>query len=179
MFYSSKSKTAGQSVSSINPMFYSSKCQIAEQFATEYPGMSLHEHLSQFSLPTPLGEHASPLWSPQQKIDQVQRVIWMLKQHLLIQLHMYIYLIPGKSSEMFSNEENLSSDLHSEISDPDDLKLFTRLCRYFSGNHHLEEIMYYENLRRNQLLTLLEKFRKVLFICQHEDPATVYHTPQL
>jgi hypothetical protein len=57
--------------------------------------------------------------------------------------------------------------------------VFFRLCRYFSGNHHLEEIMYYENLRRNQLLTLLEKFRKVLFICQHEDPATVYHTPQL
>lgn len=49
-----------------------------------------------------------------------------------------------------------------------------RLCRYFNGKHHLEEIMYYENLRRNQLLTLLEKFRKVLFICQHEDMATVY-----
>ena len=49
-------------------MFYFSKSQVAEQFSVAYPGMSLYEHLSQFSLPTPLGEHASPLWSPQQKV---------------------------------------------------------------------------------------------------------------
>lgn len=41
---------------------------IAEQFTKEYPGMSLHEHLAQFSLPTPLGEQANPLWQPQQKV---------------------------------------------------------------------------------------------------------------
>lgn len=46
---------------------------------------------------------------------------------------MYIYLIPGKESEMFlNNEETLSYsdwDAQSQISDPDDLKLFTRwLC---------------------------------------------------
>ena len=154
-----------------------SKSQVAEQFSLAYPGMSLHEHLSQFSLPTALGEHASPLWSPQQKTDQVQRVIWMLKHHLLIQLHMYIYQFSDKSNEMFCDEETFSPD--AQISDLDDLKLFKRLRRYFTGSYHLEEIMYYENLRRNQIMTLLEKFRKVLFICQHEDPATVYHAPHL
>ena len=49
-----------------------------------------------------------------------------------------------------------------------------RLTPYFRGNHHLEEVMYYENLRRSQLLTLIEKFRDVLFSCQHEDPVTLY-----
>lgn len=56
---------------------------------------------------------------------------------------------------------------------PEDLKLFARLCRkdYFQGNHHVEEIMYLENLRRSQLLQLLEKFRDVLITYETEDPA--------
>lgn len=58
--------------------------------------------------------------------------------------------------------------------DADDLKLFTRLTPYFRGNHHLEEVMYYESLTRSQLLTLIDKFRDVLFLCQHEDPVTLY-----
>ena len=40
----------------------------------------------------------------------------------------------------------------------DDLQIFVRLFPYFNGNHHIEEIMYFENLRRPQLLTLLDKF---------------------
>ena len=44
----------------------------------------------------------------------------------------------------------------------DDLQKFVRLFPYFNGNHHIEEIMYFENLRRSQLLTLLDKFRDVL-----------------
>ncbi|XP_066293181.1 GATOR1 complex protein NPRL3-like isoform X2 [Branchiostoma lanceolatum] len=64
-------------------------------------------------------------------------------------------------------------------SNPEDLRLFARLVWYFRGQHHLEEIMYYENLRRSQLLTLLDKFREVLITCQHEDAAAaVFHTKQ-
>ncbi|KXJ20483.1 GATOR complex protein NPRL3 [Exaiptasia diaphana] len=57
-------------------------------------------------------------------------------------------------------------------SDEEDLKLFARLVPYFRGKHHIEEIMYYNNLRRSKLLTLIDKFKDVLFLCQHEDPAT-------
>ena len=49
---------------------------------------------------------------------------------------------------------------------------YYRLCPYFNGRHHLEEIMYYENVRRSELLTLLDKFRRVLMTCEHEDPGT-------
>ncbi|OWF39378.1 Nitrogen permease regulator 3-like protein [Mizuhopecten yessoensis] len=55
---------------------------------------------------------------------------------------------------------------------PEDLKLFSRLCSYFNGKHHIEEIMYYENLHRAHLVTLLDKFRDVLIMCQYQDPAT-------
>ncbi|XP_053328079.1 GATOR complex protein NPRL3 isoform X3 [Spea bombifrons] len=52
----------------------------------------------------------------------------------------------------------------------EDLKMFTRLIHYFWGHHHLEEIMYNENMRRSQLLMLFDKFRSVLVVTNHEDP---------
>lgn len=45
-----------------------------------------------------------------------------------------------------------------------------RLLHYFRGRHHLEEIMYNENMRRSQLLMLFDKFRSVLVVTSHEDP---------
>lgn len=55
----------------------------------------------------------------------------------------------------------------------DDVILLEKLCRmgYFKGGHHLEEIMYLENIRRSQLLQILDKFRDVLITCENEDPA--------
>ncbi|CAL1294173.1 unnamed protein product [Larinioides sclopetarius] len=55
----------------------------------------------------------------------------------------------------------------------DDLKSFIRFCPYFRGRHHLEEIMYCENIRRSHLLSLLDKFRNILITCQFEDTAVV------
>ncbi|XP_055952806.1 GATOR complex protein NPRL3-like isoform X1 [Argiope bruennichi] len=55
----------------------------------------------------------------------------------------------------------------------DDLKNFIRFCPYFRGRHHLEEIMYCENIRRSHLLSLLDKFRNILITCQFEDTAVV------
>lgn len=50
-----------------------------------------------------------------------------------------------------------------------DVKLFNRLSRYFTGDFHMEEIMYRENVRRSQLLLLLDKFRDVLITIEKED----------
>ena len=56
----------------------------------------------------------------------------------------------------------------------DDLQMFVRLFPYFNGNHHIAEILYFENLRRSQLLTLLDKFHDVLILCYYQDPATTF-----
>ncbi|XP_060579018.1 GATOR1 complex protein NPRL3-like [Ruditapes philippinarum] len=53
----------------------------------------------------------------------------------------------------------------------DDLRMFARLFPYFGGTNHIEEIMYFENLRRSQLITLIEKFKDVLILCTYQDPA--------
>ncbi|XP_029014713.1 GATOR complex protein NPRL3 isoform X2 [Betta splendens] len=61
---------------------------------------------------------------------------------------------------------------------PEDLRLFARLLHYFRGHHHLEEIMYNENMRRSQLKTLFDKFRSVLVVTNHEDPIiSIFQSP--
>ncbi|XP_076309210.1 GATOR complex protein Nprl3 [Tachypleus tridentatus] len=219
---------------------------LVEKFREKFMGMSLLSQMSEFSLPTSLSQVANPLDSPQEKFQQVQMIVWMLQHRLLMQLHMYVYLIPTSQPPLllnihqqdnrrpstdealsgvqgfnqsdygssFHSEESLGgSPIHSALSgsssksgseedlssrDPsnaellaelspsereaimkvpaasntDDLKLFVRLRPYFTGKHHLEEIMYYENVRRSQLVAVLDKFRDVLITMKHED-ATV------
>lgn len=53
----------------------------------------------------------------------------------------------------------------------DDLKLLIRLMPYFNGKHHIEDIMFLENLERSQVLILCDKFRDILFTCHYEDVA--------
>lgn len=50
-----------------------------------------------------------------------------------------------------------------------DIKMFSRLSKYFTGDFHFEEIMYRENVRRSQLMLLLDKFRDVLITVEKED----------
>uniref|UniRef100_A0A8C5EID1 GATOR complex protein NPRL3 n=1 Tax=Gouania willdenowi TaxID=441366 RepID=A0A8C5EID1_GOUWI len=60
----------------------------------------------------------------------------------------------------------------------EDLRMFARLLHYFRGHHHLEEIMYNENMRRSQLKTLFDKFRSVLVVTNHEDPIiSIFQSP--
>lgn len=61
---------------------------------------------------------------------------------------------------------------------PEDLRMFARLLHYFRGHHHLEEIMYNENMRRSQLKTLFDKFRSILVVTNHEDPViSIFQSP--
>ena len=77
--------------------------------------------------------------------------------------HMQVALLKDLSPLEKSSLLNCPAARNTE-----DLQLFARLYPYFSGKHHLEEIMYYENLRRSQLLTLIDKFKDVLITATHE-----------
>ncbi|CAH1967759.1 unnamed protein product [Acanthoscelides obtectus] len=226
---------------------------LIEKFSESFPGLHLIRVISEFSLPTSLGQKCNPLCHPSQQSQLIKTIIWMLQHHLLIQLHTYIQYMPTengllnsklefskkqltspspRSSAMlsssyqpnaehsraesesgastlsetveiitarsivmenlsFTSTENDKQDYQEELlldfpdeerssifkipatNTPEDLKLFARLCRkdYFQGNHHIEEIMYLENLRRSQLMQLLDKFRDVLITYETEDPA--------
>ncbi|XP_053680973.1 GATOR complex protein NPRL3 [Anopheles nili] len=264
---------------------------LPDKFATKFPGMSLFEVISDFSLPTSIGHLTTPLQHPARQGRLAQMVLWMLQHHLLMQLHTYVqfvanldgidedeqdgavggssdrvlssdgHLLYGSSAPSASSSQplavpltgnrkhSLSDDRYSDslsallttaasvtsntrpssashrsnishssvgglqtasstdndesiasideddklkrllaafpnpdrkavaripaASNPEDLALMVRLWKagYFKGEHHLEEIMYFENLRRSQLLQLVDKFRDVLIIYETEDPA--------
>ena len=71
----------------------------------------------------------------------------------------------GTSSEFKASIKQL---VKAQVSEQD-MKLFSRLSKYFNGEYHLEEIMYRENIRRSQLMLLLDKFRDVLITVEKED----------
>nr|CAI5819583.1 unnamed protein product [Callosobruchus analis]CAI5868823.1 unnamed protein product [Callosobruchus analis] len=225
---------------------------LIEKFSESFPDLHLIRVISEFSLPTSLGQKCNPLCHPSQQSQLIKTIIWMLQHHLLVQLHTYIQYMPTENglnnkldfckkhvtspspistvlsssyqltnaehsraesesgastvsetpelitarsikffSISFTSTENDKQDYQEELlldfpdeerssifkipatNTPEDLKLFARLCRkdYFQGNHHIEEIMYLENLRRSQLMQLLDKFRDVLITYETEDPA--------
>lgn len=226
---------------------------LVDRFSNKFPGMSLIEVISDFSLPTSIGHLTTPLQHPARQGRLAQMVLWMLQHHLLMQLHTYVQFMPSyekpandstglsladfasspkqpsiqqspekspksdplnvpngshvymPSSSHKSFHSNFSVDENDESinsmdeeekirellnsfdecdreaimkvpasSNFEDLNLMVRLwqCGYFKGEHHLEEIMFYENLRRSQLLQLLDKFRDVLILYETEDPAS-------
>ncbi|KYM78867.1 Nitrogen permease regulator 3-like protein [Atta colombica] len=189
--------------------------QLLDSFSEHFPGVCLLQVINDFSLPTSISQKLNPLSQPQQQTQLVKIIIWLLKNHLLLQLHTYVRYIPtvygrlsldtqdqetcdtntmeesesiwslnetpkGTPTEIkeelsLTDKEDTLYDYQSEDYDipSNDRKLLDRLCRlgYFDGDYHLEEIMYLENIRRSQLLQLLDKFRDVLMTSECEDAA--------
>ncbi|GMF52307.1 unnamed protein product [Phytophthora fragariaefolia] len=57
----------------------------------------------------------------------------------------------------------------AKIAKPNPLfTLFKRLCVYFHGEHHFEEIMWRENLSRGELRTVLSTYQDIIVCCLHE-----------
>lgn len=229
--------------------------ELFTEFEEEFPGHSLLEVLSKFSL----GVSLSQLKNPMENIDKhnqlVQMVLWMLKKRLLLQQHTYVFMLaPGscgtnrlsfnqpplgtadtsinerpsssltdtfegsttassyQSEDMLGmspgsvsgfkdyrynslsntrddededSEDKRITDILRDIHFPpesirdfltipaasnlEDVQLFARLMHLFDGTHHIEDIMYYENLTRSQILTLIDKFQSVLMTFQYED----------
>lgn len=184
---------------------------LVERFADQFPGQSLIQVMSEFSLPTCLREKLSPLSNSPH--TDVQIIIWLLQQRLLVQLHTYIYYMSSPKGlphqDGSSPEESVSSsdETGGEPTDPwsgqlsrddclrrlpaeerpalsaggvENIRLLVRLILldYLQGEHHIEEIMYTENLRRSQIMQLLDKFREVLVTCEAQDPALAIFYPE-
>ena len=52
-----------------------------------------------------------------------------------------------------------------------DLRLFARLAPYFSGRYHIEEILFFANVRRCDLHVILDLFEPIIALHEHEDTA--------
>lgn len=78
----------------------------------------------------------------------------------------------------FDEHERIAISKVPAAANVEDLTLMVKLWQkgYFKGEHHLEEIIYFENLRRSQLLQLLDKFRDVLIMYETEDPTLLLYS---
>ena len=62
------------------------------------------------------------------------------------------------------------SSILSVTTDLPALTQFARFSKYWTGEHHIEEMMYHENCSRYELLQCLDKFSSILVKHEHEDP---------
>jgi nitrogen permease regulator 3-like protein len=68
---------------------------LVDKFAAKFPGMSLFEVISDFSLPTSIGHLTTPLQHPTRQGRLAQMVLWLLQHFLLMQLHVYVQFMPA------------------------------------------------------------------------------------
>lgn len=87
------------------------------------------------------------------------------RDSLLPAPHENVALFASAPSPLMSYEQAFVDSLDDDTST---YRLFKRLCIYFRGQHHLEEIMWRENVERGDLLTTLEKYKSVLVQVAHE-----------
>eukprot|EP00474_Spongospora_subterranea_P000457 CRZ00915.1 hypothetical protein [Spongospora subterranea] len=115
-------------------------------------------------------------------------IIFLLRHSLLIVLHTFISLIPDGNncflpprdipsypSSLESNcpIKHLSPALKisldsSTVKNSKLKKLFYRLSPYFDGEHHIEEIMWSENVSRQEIGLVLSEYSDVVSTYFHE-----------
>ena len=74
---------------------------------------------------------------------------------------------PAAPTQLTMSEELQLRTLYDESSES--FLLFRRLVPYFRGRHHIEEIMWRENISRETVEAILTEYRQVLVVIQHEE----------
>lgn len=187
---------------------------VVERFNEKFPGENIVSCLAMFSLPTSIAQRTAPIMNPGYIQLLTRIIVWMLQQHLIVQIHTYITLLLNDDAECnwddpvermerekTQNPAPLSLEgspdhfhLPAEVTDDYDtileafneadravimsvtrdkneLAMFAQVAVYMNGKYHLEEIMYHKDLRRAQLLQIIDKFRVILVRHEHEDQA--------
>nr|XP_002130884.1 GATOR complex protein NPRL3-like [Ciona intestinalis]XP_009858314.1 GATOR complex protein NPRL3-like [Ciona intestinalis] len=144
-----------------------------------------------------LQSHNSPFFEHEDTL--VNAVFWMLQHRFLMQHHTYVYFVPPLTTKEEAQKSSieLQHDLlkfaktvhkmHVRFEDlpshckplfqtsitasqaPINFNLFLRLLKYFDGRHHLEEMMYRENLLRGDIVNILDQFKPLLLTTVRED----------
>lgn len=86
------------------------KSHFVDKFSVRFPGMSLFEVISDFSLPTSIGHLTTPLQQSARQGILAQMVLWMLQHHLLMQLHTYVQFMPSEVTDLDSDDDSVVDD---------------------------------------------------------------------
>jgi len=159
---------------------------ICDAFEAAFPTHGLPDQLSRFAVPKRLDEHLRVLGQGAQH-QLINLVIFLLRHSLLVLLHTFVSLIPDHgalpalpfvssssypssvesagSYRLLSSSPQVGVEFAGKISKTK--KLYNRLLQYFNGEHHIEEIMWAENVSRQEIAAVLGDF--------HDRLCTYYH----
>ncbi|KAL1464710.1 hypothetical protein WDU94_004334 [Cyamophila willieti] len=87
---------------------------LIEKFMQAFPGHSLLNEISEFSLPISLKHRISPLSYPHEQKEIAQMIVWMLQHRILMQLHTYMFLVPAS---FHSDQKTKLKSLPDELED--------------------------------------------------------------
>lgn len=191
---------------------------VNERFHDKFPGENLVACLAMFSLPTSVAQRTAPILNAGHLHLLTKIIVWMLQQHLILQLHTYVTLAlqddmschwedpvekmkqerskrkgpkvlerlrrQGQEKEITEDYQTILKDFSvpdqeailALSQDKTELAKFAIVAVYMNGKYHIEEIMYHLDLRRAQLLQIIDRFRDIIVRHEHEDPAlTMYY----
>jgi hypothetical protein len=154
--------------------------ELVKQFEADFPAMpSLLRQLERFSVPKPLKDHLAEISVSQKQFSDI--LVWMLRRDVVLQLCTYLLLVvpesfSGDAAAMEAAALAAASSSDGRLLPADKVKLsplelayvqsvtaektqldllFLRLCAYARGGHHLEEILWRENIAHSDVQAVL------------------------
>ncbi|CEO96514.1 hypothetical protein PBRA_005123 [Plasmodiophora brassicae] len=162
-----------------------------DSFGEAFPSRSLPDQLSRFAVPKRLEEHLRILGQAAQH-QLITVIIYLLRRSLLVLLHTFVQLIPDQAGQANYPSTSVSlypssldstgsgrfvptsplMDVHTP-SHPKSSKLKKLFNKYvglpfFDGRHSIEEIMWRENLSRQEIAHVITEYSDRLCTCFHE-----------
>uniref|UniRef100_A0A5S6QWT1 GATOR complex protein NPRL3 n=1 Tax=Trichuris muris TaxID=70415 RepID=A0A5S6QWT1_TRIMR len=160
----------------VHPEADLTRSSLKKKFEQTFCKCCLGKILSSFSMPTPLSQFIARCGG--NRDVAVKMVVWLLRHGLLMQLHTFIHLCyygtTGSSAsppKIIPCCESLSRvHRHPASTDRSRSELFVQLLPYFDGEHHIEEIMFFETLSRAEVMKVICDYDDILVLSVHEDP---------
>ncbi|EDV19414.1 uncharacterized protein TRIADDRAFT_62117 [Trichoplax adhaerens] len=156
---------------------------LMEEFSNQFVGLFMPVFMSEFSAALrPLKEHIEKFNLSK---DMQHRYILLICKLEIRELNFELYenKLSEEDAERLSRQlPNLAylTDSHKATimkyvgtKQKEEIQFFIRLCKYFDGRHHIEDIMYWENLPRDEIFEILNRFNEITITFWLRDIVTI------
>ncbi|KAG2175324.1 hypothetical protein INT44_007812 [Umbelopsis vinacea] len=146
--------------------------ELEADFKSHVPGLDLPTLLSELSSTRPLY-----MITPSKELRQQYcvAIMYLLRFDLVIQLHMYLVLLPIPKEVSPTSDDQLGSSptddwlkrFASDKAPREVADLFQRLVPYLNGRHPMDEIVFREGITRKQLSLVLKYYADYIVTLYH------------
>ncbi|KAI8892614.1 nitrogen permease regulator of amino acid transport activity 3-domain-containing protein [Globomyces pollinis-pini] len=163
---------------------FSNFAKLSSEFNTNFAPLEMVTLLNQLSIP---GPYNKLIHSRELRNLYLEAIAFLLRSHLVIQLHMYLLLlVPGRIVQKVTNIEGAQPVIIPEPGNPSPIEaeyiklmilsqpnptiqgLFERLVPYMNGMCHLDEITFQENITRKELKNVMNHYNDEIITSLHQ-----------